>query len=113
MEAFMDRRQLRRDLRAKVDVVLDRAMDAVADAPDGRWIAGSEWVVRAAFQELMGECFQAIVQARIDAEPAVAGAFSPGRRAAKGRRAAACGKRAGGGVAVQGNSAGTCVNSRR
>ena len=79
----MDRQALRRQLRSKLDSVLERAMDAVEAAPDGRWIAGSEWVVRAAFAELMGDCFQAIVQARIDADPAVnAGSFSPGRRAA-------------------------------
>jgi hypothetical protein len=79
----MDRRKLRRDLHKKVDAALEKAMDAVAAAPDGRWIAGSEWVVRAAFAELMGDCFQAMVQARIDADPAAgAGSFSPGGRAA-------------------------------
>ena len=79
----MDRQRLRRELHAKVDAALDKAIDAVADAPDGRWIAGSEWVVRAAFAELMGDCFQAIIQARIDADPvADAGSFSPGGRAA-------------------------------
>jgi hypothetical protein len=79
----MDRQRLRRELYAKVDAALDKAIDAVAEAPDGRWIAGSEWVVRAAFQELMGDCFQAIVQARIDADPVVsAGSFSPDKRAA-------------------------------
>jgi hypothetical protein len=91
----MDRRKLRRELRGKVDAALDRAMDAVAAAPDGRWIDASEWVVRAAFQELMGECFRAIVQARVDADPAAnAAAFSPGRRAA-GRRGAVQGRAAG------------------
>jgi hypothetical protein len=79
----MDRQQLRRELHSKVDAALDKAIDAVAAAPDGQWIAGSEWVVRAAFAELMGDCFQTIVQARIDADPAVAaGSFSPGSRAA-------------------------------
>lgn len=92
----MDRQKLRRDLHARVDAALDRAIDAVAAAPDGRWIDASEWVVRAAFQELMGDCFQAIVQAKVDADPAAnAGSFSPGRRAA-GRDAAA---------AVQGRAA--------
>jgi hypothetical protein len=79
----MDRQKLRRELHAKVDAALDKAMDAVSQAPDGQWIASSEWVVRRAFQELMGDCFQAMVQARIDADPAVAaGSFSPGRRTA-------------------------------
>ena len=79
----MDRQKIRRELHAKVDAALDKAMDAVSDAPDGQWIASSEWVVRTAFAELMGDCFGAIVQARIDADPAVAsGSFSPGRHAA-------------------------------
>jgi len=79
----MDRQKLRRELHAKVDAALDKAMDAVSKAPDGRWIASSEWVVRTAFAELMGDCFQAIVQARIDADPAVAaGSFSPARHTA-------------------------------
>lgn len=79
----MDRRKLRRELHAKVDAALDRAIDAVGSAPDGRWVAASEWVVRAAFQELMGECFRAILQARVDADPfaaAGAAAFSPDGR---------------------------------
>src|SRR4051794_11623687 len=87
----MDRQKLRRELHAKVDAALDRAVDAVESAPDGRWIEASGWVVRAAFQELMGECFQAILQARVDAAPAAANAaaFSPGgsgRVAARGDR---------------------------
>lgn len=79
----MDRQKLRRELHAKVDAALDTAMRAVESAPDGHWIDGSEWVVRAAFQELMGECFQAILQAKVDDDPvANAAAFSPGGRAA-------------------------------
>lgn len=45
-------------------------MGAVESAPGGQWIAGSEWAVRGPFQELMRECFQEIVQARVDADPA-------------------------------------------
>ena len=44
----MDRQALRRELQAKMDRALDRAMDAVAAAPDGQWINASEWVVREA-----------------------------------------------------------------
>ena len=85
MEALMDRQALRRQLRSKLDSVLERAMDAVEAAPDGRWIAGSEWAVRGAFQELMRECFQEIVQAKVDADPAAsAGSFSPGARPGHG-----------------------------
>jgi hypothetical protein len=90
----MDRQRLRRELHAKVDAALDRAMDAVESAPDGRWVAASEWAVRAAFQELMGACFQTMLQAKVDADPAAnAGSFSPGRRAA--RRPAVQGRAAG------------------
>jgi hypothetical protein len=99
----MDRQKLRRELHAKVDDALDRTIDAVAAAPDGRWVDASEWAVRAAFQELVGDCFQAILQAKVDADPAAnAGSFSPGRRAA--RRAAR---------AVQGRAAGQRPDRRR
>lgn len=81
----MDRQALRRKLRGKVEQALDKAMDAVESAADGRWVAGSEWAVRGAFQDLMRECFQEIVQARIDADPAAAaGSFSPGARPGRG-----------------------------
>jgi hypothetical protein len=95
----MDRQKLRRELHAKVDDALDRAMDAVAAAPDGRWVDASEWAVRAAFQELMGECYRAILQAKADADPATnAGSFSPGghvrRRAARAVQGRAAGHRA-------------------
>ena len=99
----MDRQKLRRELHAKVDDALDRAIDAVASAPDGRWIDASEWAVRAAFQELMGECFRAILQAKVDADPAAdAGSFSPG--GPRARRAA---------DAVQGRAAGRRADGRR
>jgi hypothetical protein len=98
----MDRQALRRELHAKVDRALDRAMDAVAAAPDGQWINASEWVVREAFQELTRDCFQAVVQARVDADPAAnAAAFSPGRDAPPRDRA------------VQGRAAGRRADRRR
>ena len=61
----MDRQGLKRRLRDKVEAALDRAMDAVQSAPDGQWIAGSEWAVRGAFQELMRDCFQEIIQEKV------------------------------------------------
>jgi hypothetical protein len=106
----MDRQALRRELHAKVDRALDRAMDAVAAAPDGQWINASEWVVREAFQELTRDCFQAIVQARVDADPAAnAAAFSPGGRGGGDGEAA----RGGGDRAVQGRAAGRRADRRR
>jgi hypothetical protein len=99
----MDRQALKRQLRAKFDATVDRAMEAVETAPDGQWIATSEWAVRDAFQGLMRECFQEIVQAKIDADPAAsAAAFSPGARAARD-----------GGAAVQGRAAGRRAHRRR
>jgi hypothetical protein len=81
----MDRHGLKRQLRAKVEAALDKAMNAVEAAPDGQWIAGSEWAVRGAFQDLMRECFQEIVQAKADSDPAAAaGFFSPGARPGQG-----------------------------
>jgi hypothetical protein len=103
----MDRQALRRELHAKVD----RAMDAVAAAPDGQWINASEWVVRETFQELTRDCFQAIVQARVDADPAAnAAAFSPGGRGGGDGEAARGG---GGDRAVQGRAAGRRADRRR
>ena len=104
----MDRQALKRRLRPKVDAALDKALDAVQAAPDGQWIAGSEWAVRGAFQELMRECFQEIVQAKVDADPASsAGSFSPGARpaaagAVQGRAAGrrACDTRDAGGALI-------------
>lgn len=83
----MDRRALRGRLRAKFDEAMDRSMDAVEAAPDGQWIAGSEWAVRGAFQDLMRECFQEILQAKVDADSdpaAAAGSFPPGAPPAAG-----------------------------
>jgi hypothetical protein len=97
----MDRQALKRKLRAKFESKVDLAIDAVEAAPDGQWVAGSEWAVRGAFQELMRECFQEMVQARIDHDPAAsAGSFSPGGRPAPDG-------------AVQGRAAGRRAQRRR
>lgn len=105
----MDRQALRRELHAKVDRALDRAMEAVAAAPDGQWINASEWVVREAFQELTRDCFQAIIQARVDADPAAANAaaFSPDGGGGRGVR------QRGDDRAVQGRAAGRRTDRRR
>lgn len=74
----MDQDDLRRQLRQQFERTMDAAIEAVARAPDGRWIAASEWQVRQAFLSLMGECYQRVLQARIDATPAASGPpFSP------------------------------------
>lgn len=74
----MDNDDLRRELREQFEQAMETAIEAVAKAPDGRWIAGSEWQVREAFLGLMGECYQRILQDRIDHAPAAdAPPFSP------------------------------------
>jgi hypothetical protein len=73
----MDRDALGRSLKEQFDQSLEKALDAVEQAPDGRWIAASEWQVREIFQKLMSECYQTMLQARMDAAPQAA--FSPSR----------------------------------
>ena len=79
----MDRDALKRELTAQFQQSLDEAIQAVERAPDGRWIAASEWRIREIFQKLMAESYQRILQARLDAadhdqkDPA---AFSPSGR---------------------------------
>jgi hypothetical protein len=62
-------------LKERFEQSLEKALDAVEQAPDGQWIAASEWRVRGLFQELMSESYQQMLQARMDAAPQAA--FSP------------------------------------
>ena len=73
----MDRDALKRSLKEQFEQSLEKALDAVERAPDGRWIAASEWQVREIFQKLMSECYQTMLQAKMDAAPQAA--FSPSR----------------------------------
>jgi hypothetical protein len=71
----MDREAIKRELTDQFKQSLDQAMDAVERAPDGAWIAASEWQVREVFQKLTAQAFERILQAKLDAaKPA---AFSP------------------------------------
>ena len=79
MEADMDRDGLRRELTDQFHQSLEQAMDAVQRAPDGAWIAGSEWEVRAVFQKLTAQAFERILQAKMDAAAIKPAAFSPDR----------------------------------
>jgi hypothetical protein len=95
----MDTEVLKRKLRAQFDARLDEALLAVQAAPDGRWLAGSEWQIRDIFQRLTTECFQSLVQFRLDTHPLTSQeAFSP------------CGRD---GVAKQGRSPGPGSDHRR
>jgi hypothetical protein len=71
----MDRAAIERELTQQFQTSLQQAMDAVERAPDGRWIAASEWQIRDIFQELMQQSFQRLLQGRLDA--ADEAAFSP------------------------------------
>jgi len=75
----MDRDALKRSLKEQVEQSLEKALDAVERAPDGRWIAASEWQVREIFQKLMSECYQTMLQAKMDAASRHVGTFSPSR----------------------------------
>lgn len=76
----MDREALKRELTGAFQQSLEEVMDAVERAPDGQWIAASEWQVRQAFQDLTARAFERIVQAKLDA--ADEAAFSPSGPAA-------------------------------
>jgi hypothetical protein len=76
-EADMDREAIKRKLKEQFEQSLDEALDAVEQAPDGRWIAASEWQVREIFQKLMSQSYQQMLQAKLDAAPQAA--FSPSR----------------------------------
>jgi len=89
-EMAMDRDVLEQRLKERCDQALAAARAAVEQAPDGAWIAASEWQVRAIFQELTRDCYQLMLQAKADAHPAAEqAAFSPsaGRDAAEQGRA--------------------------
>lgn len=86
----MDKDVLEQRLKDRCDQALAAARAAVEQAPDGQWIAASEWQVRAIFQELTRDCYQLMLQAKSDQHPAAEqAAFSPsaGRDAAQQGRA--------------------------
>jgi hypothetical protein len=78
----MDKDAIRARMRARFETSMEAALEAVESAPDGQWIAGSEWEVRDIFQKLMADSFQELIQTRADGHSAATqAAFSPsGRR---------------------------------
>lgn len=82
----MDRDALTRELTRNFQQSLTDAMDAVERAPDGAWIAGSEWQVREAFQKLTARAFERILQARLDTAESKPAAFSPDGQSDKKQR---------------------------
>lgn len=74
----MDREVLKQQLRERFEHALNQMIDSVEQAPDGRWIAASEWQVRQTGADLTCDCYEAILQARIDQTPAASlPPFSP------------------------------------
>lgn len=74
----MDKEVLKQQLIERCQRALDEALQAVDAAPDGQWIAASEWEIRDIFQKLTSDCYGQLVQQRIDRLPsAVQAAFSP------------------------------------
>ena len=74
----MDKEVLKRQLTERCQQALDKALRAVEEAPDGQWIAASEWEVRDIFQKLTTDCFGQMIQERIDQLPSASqAAFSP------------------------------------
>jgi hypothetical protein len=61
-------------MKQEAEQLLKDVMEAVNQAPDGHWIAGSEEQVRDRFAEFRKRVFEAALQARIDAAEA---AFPP------------------------------------
>ena len=79
----MDREVLKRQLTERCQRALDEALTAVDRAPDGQWIAASEWTVRDIFQKLTADCFGRMIQGRVEGLPSASrAAFSPGGPAA-------------------------------
>ena len=74
----MDREVLMHQMTDRFQELYSQALDALDRAPDGQWIAASEFAFRDAFLQLMKESYQTALQARIDADPtAQQAAFSP------------------------------------
>jgi hypothetical protein len=74
----MDKEVLKRQLTERFQETLDAAIKAVDEAPDGQWIAASEWEVRDVFQKLTADCFGQMIQKRMDQLPSSSqAAFSP------------------------------------
>ena len=69
-------------LQEQTQEYVQSVMQAVNDAPDGQWLAGSEERVRDLSAEFRRQAFQKAVQLRIDAAP---GRFFP-LRAIRPRR---------------------------
>jgi hypothetical protein len=66
--------QFAESMKDEIEQFAKQVMEAVNDAPDGEWIAGSEEQVRDLSAEMRRRVFEAAVQKRVDAAEA---AFPP------------------------------------
>jgi len=74
----MDKEVLLYQMTERFQELYGEALEALERAPDGQWIAASEFAFRDTFLQLMKESYEAAVQARIDTHPtADQAAFSP------------------------------------
>ena len=74
----MDREVLLYQMTERFQALYGRALDALDQAPEGQWIAASEFAFRDAFLQLMKESYEAAMQTKMDAHPtADQAAFSP------------------------------------
>jgi hypothetical protein len=69
-------------MRGEMEQYVQQVMEAVNDAPDGAWIAGSEEQVREITAEMRRLIFERAVQQRVDAAEA---AFPPSARSDDGK----------------------------
>ena len=76
--------QFAESMREEVDQYLEQVMEAVNQAPDGAWIAGSEEKVRDIVAAMRQRIFEKAVQKRVDAAEA---AFPPSTRSNDGQAA--------------------------
>jgi len=66
--------QFAESMKREFEEYAQRVMEAVNDAPDGQWIAGSEEQVRELSAEMRRKIFERALQERVDAAEA---AFPP------------------------------------
>jgi hypothetical protein len=74
--------QFAQAMREEMEQFAKQVMEAVNQAPDGEWIAGSEEKVRDVTAEMRRRLFEQAVQKRIDAAEA---AFPPSARSDDGK----------------------------
>jgi hypothetical protein len=78
----VSREEYAKQMQAEIEVYLASVMDAVNEAPDGAWIAGSEEQVRDLSADFRRRVFEKAVQMRVDAAEA---AFPPSAEPSDGQ----------------------------